>query len=152
MTLQSTETFDANCVGRITSREQLATVHENLDSKTYVNLCRELGIDDTTRLDTSADGIRGVFLNRAVQAGSTILQIPLNKCIRDDVAPASHSTDGIEFDTSESYCGWATRLAAAYLDKQISDEKDSLSDLWFSSYRIRSCCARRYLPIGHQIS
>lgn len=111
-------------------------------------LCRQLRATpvDLLRLETSPDGVRGVYLNRSIQKGDVILSLPLDSCLQDDCPPSwlqpqTEDEEREDDDGSLSSCynpsGWATRLAASLLDLRLKhlQTNDNISDgqsLWFS--------------------
>ena len=99
--------------------------------KLYDILCAKSTIaKNTVRLDRSSDGIRGVFINRKVSSGDTILRIPLSACIRDDQPPVWMRSEDMDPDIS-----WATRSAAGLIDAQLAANTDGSSEafkLWLS--------------------
>lgn len=74
------------------------------------------------RLSSSADGIRGVYLNEPVHKGDIILKMPMSSVIRDDEPPVwlNQQQEGDEFnvDHTVQIQGWVTRLAARILEAQ----------------------------------
>jgi hypothetical protein len=73
------------------------------------------------RVETSPNGVRGVYLNRAVKEEHVILSVPLESCVGDGSPP-----DWFE-QTNEA--AWSTRLAAALLDAQSSSDNAGMV-LW----------------------
>ncbi|GAX12292.1 hypothetical protein FisN_1Hh223 [Fistulifera solaris] len=102
------------------------------EARVFEQLCHEVGVQPAglLRLGESADGIRGLYLNRAVKTGDLVLSIPLNKCLRDD----QQLPDWMPRTEDESVeeCGaWALRLAACLMEAQKSPYQSHHS-LWFS--------------------
>ena len=109
------------------------------------------------RLDKSnTTGIRGVYVNRNVRKGSTLLSVPLELCLRDDKPPKwffqneppTKAKEYIE-DNNNGITGdeeggndnnnnsnnaqstptiWSTRLAASFLDLQFRLELDAAQE------------------------
>jgi hypothetical protein len=83
----------------------------------YRQLCQDLKVEpeDQTYLQYSANGIRGIHVTQAVDAGETLIKIPLTNsmCLRDDTSP-------IQITDDPNNNKWAARLAAAFLEKQAS--------------------------------
>lgn len=103
---------------------------------TIAQLCQHFQATpiDLLRFDsatTIGDGVRGVYLNRAVPQGDILLQLPLEACLRDDAPPKWWMRDNGNNDSDQ----WATRLAACwtdlYLQQQLSHqtEKGGVEDI-----------------------
>ena len=82
-------------------------------------------------LKTGEKGVRGIFAEQPVLPGTTILQIPLAACLRDDEAP---------FESDE----WAVRLAASFLDLKQSKKKSKAQQAWLA---LLPMDLREYLPV-----
>lgn len=111
---------------------------ENKDSLTtfhlFEQLCKEVGVlpAGLLRLDESEDGIRGLYLNRAVKTGDIVLSIPLSKCLRDDQELPDWMSQCQDDSMEDDFDGaWALRLAACLAEAQTSPHQSHHS-LWFS--------------------
>lgn len=105
-----------------------------------------VGPEDLLRIEENECGVRGIYLNRHVQAGDVILRIPLSSCLRDDQPPYWFTRREPEVEGSVMPSDWATRLAASLIDAKLkpscdviqfhpSEHKGSKSratDLWLS--------------------
>lgn len=83
-------------------------------SNSFTDLCQVFGVTCPLplKLTTSEAGIRGVFSchDDAIPSKTTVLQIPLNICLRDDDdGPLSNANDDAP---------WSTRLASGVLQLQ----------------------------------
>jgi len=88
---------------------------------------------DLIRLETSEDGVRGVYVNRDICRNDVLLSIPLNSCLRDDTPPTWFLKTHDEDDSPALQPNaWATRLAASLIDKQLELSPSSTMgmDLW----------------------
>eukprot|EP00550_Attheya_septentrionalis_P012433 CAMPEP_0198305324 /NCGR_PEP_ID=MMETSP1449-20131203/57849_1 /TAXON_ID=420275 /ORGANISM="Attheya septentrionalis, Strain CCMP2084" /LENGTH=534 /DNA_ID=CAMNT_0044007857 /DNA_START=205 /DNA_END=1809 /DNA_ORIENTATION=+ len=119
----------------------------NSDQGTLAQMCSLLGASptDLLRLAHSSDGVRGVYINRAVKKNDMLLQMPLSSCLRDDMPPQWLRGDDIaeqeEYQEGNdiqphSYLAsrWATRLAANLMDLKYGD-LSSTSDANLSAGR-----------------
>ncbi|GAX21101.1 hypothetical protein FisN_1Lh223 [Fistulifera solaris] len=102
------------------------------EAHVFEQLCNEVGVQPTglLRLGESEDGIRGLYLNRAVKTGDLVLSIPLNKCFRDDQQLPDWMPRK-EDESVEKDGAWALRLAACLMEAQKSPYQSHHS-LWFS--------------------
>jgi hypothetical protein len=112
-------------------------------------LCELFGASpvDTLSLRTNSRGIRGVYLNSAVQENDVILRIPLDSCLRDDAPPdwLEQPPAGDEDDAyAVSVEGWVTRLTACLLDAQLKEEKSEALQTWLE---LLPTNLRQLLPI-----
>jgi hypothetical protein len=94
------------------------------DSNLLRELCQLLQAtpEDLLRLESTSDGVRGVYLNRSIKEGAIILSLPLDSCLRDDFPPSWMQEGGDdENDSSSAYnpSDWATRLATSMVDLQL---------------------------------
>ncbi|KAL3936570.1 MAG: hypothetical protein SGBAC_008139 [Bacillariaceae sp.] len=85
---------------------------------------------DLLRLDSTAEGVRGVYLNEDVTKDAVLLEMPLSSCLRDDGDPPSWLEDQQENDANTGYNAlqiqdWVTRLAAQLLQLQSRCEDDA---------------------------
>eukprot|EP00980_Cylindrotheca_fusiformis_P018458 scaffold6103_cov116-Cylindrotheca_fusiformis.AAC.4 len=121
-----------------TSTALYAAVEERLqkDKQVLSRLISSLGGSplDLLRLDTTSDGVRGVYLNKATKEGNTLLKMPLASCLRDDRVPPWLNLEGDNDDDSGYHQtvqiqGWVTRLAASLLHaaKENENNGDQLS-------------------------
>mmetsp|Transcript_39009 Transcript_39009/g.57396 ORF Transcript_39009/g.57396 Transcript_39009/m.57396 type:complete len:401 (-) Transcript_39009:486-1688(-) len=89
---------------------------------------------DLLSLQTNQEGIRGVYLKKAVSKNDVILKIPLNSCLRDDLPPQwlQETPPNEEEDAyAVSVEGWVTRLTACLIDTQLmKDEKSEAMQIW----------------------
>ncbi len=92
------------------------------------------------RLEATEDGMRGLYLNRDVKRGESILMVPLASCLCDNMPPTWLTAEDDEYLISNSNSGcydnpssWATRLAASLLDLQLRGENSSMGQrVWLS--------------------
>lgn len=79
--------------------------------------------EDLIRLESTSDGVRGVYLNRSIKKGGVIMSLPLDSCLRDDLPPLwiqqPDEEEEIGFSSPYNPSDWATRLAASLLDLQL---------------------------------
>jgi hypothetical protein len=119
-----------------TSSSLHATTQELSKRHGEPNLSRLISLlggspSDLLRLYTRPEGIRGVYLNKAVQQDETLLRMPLASCLRDDVPPSWLEQPGDKNDSDDGHQavqiqGWVTRLAASLLHAQ--DNADRLPE------------------------
>lgn len=139
-------------------------VFEQTPSSTKLSeLCHLVGAtpSDLLRLETSSDGVRGLYVTRRVERDEVLLRVPLSSCLRDDDPPSwlgggvkeeattRDSPGGNQLDPS----GWPTRLAASLVELQLANKKgDTGSDtdegkgLWLASLPDRKLL-RASLPV-----
>jgi hypothetical protein len=99
------------------------------------SLCTLFGASpvDFLSLRTNQEGIRGVYLKKAVCENDVILKIPLDSCLRDDSPPKwlqQTPSDDEEDAYAVSVEGWVTRLTACLLDAQLNDNKSEAMQTW----------------------
>jgi hypothetical protein len=140
----STEEVSSSQHTKTLHRLNKESAFDNADKDQLSALCQLLRAQpqNSIRLETTPDGVRGVYLNNLVNEGQIILSIPLESCLVDDKVPMwmpqdncdDGSSGGINYNPSS----WATRLAASLLDLQLRNNKDSYSQtneghaLWLS--------------------
>jgi hypothetical protein len=113
-------------------------------------LCELFGASpvDLLSLRTNSHGIRGVYLNTAVQENDVILKIPLDSCLRDDSPPGWLQQPTTDDDEEDAYAvsveGWVTRLTACLLDAQQKEEKPKALRTWL---KLLPTNLREILPI-----
>lgn len=83
------------------------------------NLCKlfDATCADHLSLRLGENGVRGIFFGDAVHPATTVLQIPLSTCLRDDAAV---------FDSDL----WAVRLASSLLHLKLYEHKTLAQQAW----------------------
>mmetsp|Transcript_815 Transcript_815/g.963 ORF Transcript_815/g.963 Transcript_815/m.963 type:complete len:172 (-) Transcript_815:215-730(-) len=102
---------------------QMTSASPETESATNVvtELCTFLGATpiDLLSLQSNPQGIRGVYINRAVQTDDILLQIPLTSCLLDSHTPSwfdeSVNVNAVAEDRTVNVSGWVTRLTAMLL-------------------------------------
>lgn len=92
-----------------------------LASQSLQGLCQLFDAKCANQLSlrTGERGVRGVFADETVNPGTTILQIPIGSCLRDDAA-------NLKSDE------WAVRLASCFLDLKNKDDKSDSQQAWLA--------------------
>ena len=110
-------------------------------------MCHLLGImpHGLMRLDTNADGIRGIYVNRPVLEGDAILRVPLDACLVDDDPPTwwtrakeEQDKDGDASSLYSTPSKWAPRLAASLLDLQLKKEEGASNENNHHHHRVQN--------------
>ncbi|CAJ1937858.1 unnamed protein product [Cylindrotheca closterium] len=116
----------------LASSSQTSTTHNQDQQANLAEVISLLGGSPTNllRLDSTTEGVRGVYLNENVSKGDVLLEIPLASCLRDDGDPPSWLIDQQDTDNKNNNAyspiqiqGWVTRLAAQLLQLQSRCEE-----------------------------